>query len=236
MATLGAITKVVAVSRWPVEDVLEGRCVPTVVPSLEPSHVDNSILVVLEVGTELACWTLPVEVDSGWRKDIAPLDWLVPSGVPEYVVARAPTGYGEREMLFVMTAVSIDDSPGTMVPVDKRRSLVLPLPVGTDWKVASPTVVSAGAISVGVSLKEVPTVVLVLWLLLGSLELGFMVSSDVPGVLLDRPVTEIALQLGSLQGGKKGVLLVLILLPFSLQICTYSVPLDGRNPIVHPCV
>ena len=113
---------------------------------------------------------------------------------------------------------------------------MLPLPVGRDWKVAGPTVVSVGTVSVGVSLKEVPTVVLVLWLLLGSLELGFMVSSDVPGLLSDRPVTETALQLGSLQGGRKGVLLVLILLPFSLQICTFSVPLDGRNPIAHPCV
>lgn len=66
---------------------------------------------------------------------------------------------------------------------------------------AIPTVVSTGAISFGVSLREVPTVILVLWLLLGSLELGFMISSDVPGLRVGRPVTETALQLGSLQGG-----------------------------------
>lgn len=51
--------------------------------------------------------------------------------------------------------------------------------------------VSVGVVSVGVSLKEVPTVVLVLRLLLGSLELGFMISSDVPGLLVDRPVTRL---------------------------------------------
>lgn len=85
---------------------------------------------------------------------------------------------------------------------------------------ASPTVVSTGAVSFGVSLREVPTVILVLWLLLGSLELGFRISSDVPGLLVGRPVTETALQLGSLQGGKNGALLILILLPLSLQICT----------------
>ena len=85
---------------------------------------------------------------------------------------------------------------------------------------ASPTVVSTGAVSFGVFLGEVPTVILVLWLLLGSLELGFRISSDVPGLLVGRPVTETALQLGSLQGGKNGALLILILLPLSLQICT----------------
>lgn len=50
---------------------------------------------------------------------------------------------------------------------------------------AGPTTASVEAISFVVSLKEVPTVVLVLWLLLGSLELGFMISSDVPGLLVD---------------------------------------------------
>lgn len=101
------------------EDVLEGKCLSIVVPSVEPSHVDKSISVVLEVRTELTCWTFLVEVDSRWRKDIVPLDWLVPSGVPEYIVARASTGYGEGEMLFVTTTVSVDDSAGTTVPVDK---------------------------------------------------------------------------------------------------------------------
>lgn len=94
------------------EVLLEGKFVPTVVPSVEPSHVDKSISVVLGVGTELTCWTVPVEVDSGWGKDIVPLDWLVPSGVSEYVVARASAGYGEYEVLFVTTAVSVDDSAG----------------------------------------------------------------------------------------------------------------------------
>lgn len=56
---------------------------------------------------------------------------------------------------------------------------------------AGPTTASVEAISFVVSLKEVPTVVLVLWLLLGSLELGFMISSDVPGLLVDRPVTSL---------------------------------------------
>ena len=118
----------------------------------------------------------------------------------------------------------------------KPSGPVLPLPVVRDWRVAGPTLVSAGTVSFAVSLKEVPTEVLVLWLLLGNSELGFMVSSDVSGLLVDRPVTETALQLGSLQGSKKGVLLVLILFPFSLQICIYSPLLDGKNPTVHPCV
>ena len=69
------------------EDVLEGKFMSIVVPSAEPSHVDKSISVVLEVRTELPCWTFSVEVDSGWKKDIGPLDWLVCSGVPEYVAA-----------------------------------------------------------------------------------------------------------------------------------------------------
>lgn len=56
---------------------------------------------------------------------------------------------------------------------------------------ASPTVVSTGAVSFGVFLGEVPTVILVLWLLLGSLELGFRISSDVPGLLVGRPVTSL---------------------------------------------
>lgn len=66
---------------------------------------------------------------------------------------------------------------------------MLPLPVIRDGRVADPTVVSVGAVSFGVSLKEVPTVVLVLWLLLGSWALGFMISSDVPGLLVAWPVT-----------------------------------------------
>lgn len=70
---------------------------------------------------------------------------------------------------------------------------MLPLPVVRDRRVAGPTTTSVEAVSFVVSLKEVPTVVLVLWLLLGSLELGFMISSDVPGLLVDRPVTETAL-------------------------------------------
>ena len=89
------------------------------IPSVEPSRVDKSTSVVLEVRTELTCWTFPVEVASGWRKDIVPLDWLVLSGVSAYAVARAVTGYGEWEVLFVTTAISVDDSAGTVVPVGK---------------------------------------------------------------------------------------------------------------------
>lgn len=81
--------------------------------------MDKSISVILEVRTELTCWTFPVEVDSGWRRDIVPLDWLIPAGVPEYVVARASEGYGECEMLSVTTAVPVDDSAGTAVRVGR---------------------------------------------------------------------------------------------------------------------
>lgn len=38
-------------------------------------------------------------------------------------------------------------------------------------------------------------------LLLGSCRLGFMLSPDISGLLVGRPVTETALQLGSFQGG-----------------------------------
>lgn len=50
---------------------------------------------------------------------------------------------------------------------------------------AGPIVVSMGAVIVRVSLREVSTVAL----LLGSCRLGFMLSADIPGLLVGRPVT-----------------------------------------------
>lgn len=117
------------------EDVLKWKCVSTVVPSVEPNHVDKSISVVFEVRTELTCWTLPVvpmEVDSGRKEDVVSLDWLILSGVPEYVLDQASAGCGECEMLFVTSAISVDDSAVVMFPAGKERSLVLPFSVVTE--------------------------------------------------------------------------------------------------------
>lgn len=41
---------------------------------------------------------MPVGVDSGAGKDIVPLDWLVPSRVPEYVTVQAAAGNTECEI------------------------------------------------------------------------------------------------------------------------------------------
>lgn len=51
--------------------------------------------------------------------------------------------------------------------------------------------VATGAVSFRVSLREVPAVILVFWWLLGSLEFGLMISSDVPGLLVGGPVTRL---------------------------------------------
>lgn len=92
-----------------------------VVPSVEQNHVDKSISVVLGVRTGLTCWTFPagsVEVDSERREDIVP-DWMVPSGVLEYVLTQASAGYGKYEILLVATTISIEDTDGTMVPLGR---------------------------------------------------------------------------------------------------------------------
>lgn len=68
---------------------------------------------------------------------------------------------------------------------------------------AIPTMVATGAVSFGVSLREVPAVILVFRRLLGSLELGLMISSDVSELLVGGPVTETALQLGICKEVKK---------------------------------
>lgn len=62
---------------------------------------------------------MPVGVDSGAGKDIVPLDWLVPSRVPEYVTVQAAAGNTECEILFVATTISVDDSASTTIPVDR---------------------------------------------------------------------------------------------------------------------
>lgn len=79
---------------------------------------------------------------------------------------------------------------------------------------AGPTVVSMGEVCVRGSVREVCTGALVSWLPLGSCKLGFMISSEVPGL----PVTETALELEVCKVVKKRFLLVLILLPPFLQI------------------
>lgn len=86
---LAIVTKLAAEPGRPMENVLKGIHVSTVVPPVELSHVDMSISVVLGVRTRLTCCTFPVGpigIDSESRESTVPLDWLVPSGVPEYVL------------------------------------------------------------------------------------------------------------------------------------------------------
>lgn len=65
---------------------------------------------------------VPLEVDSGRREAIDPLDWLVPSGVSEYVLAQASAGYEDNEILIRATSISVEDFLGSVVLMGTRES------------------------------------------------------------------------------------------------------------------
>lgn len=122
MVTIWVVTEsgMATGSSGPVEDVFRETCVSTVVPPVEPSHVDKFIPVVLGIRFGLVCGPvpmLPLGFDSWETEDTVPNDFLVPSGVPRW--GLVPTSDWESETHSVVAVPFVGDLAGVMNPVGR---------------------------------------------------------------------------------------------------------------------